>query len=98
MPKEIEITNLLLAALLETGGASVTDVIPKARYSVIKLDVSHFNKNALSEKILRLSRVIERVEDHDELKHIFSASMLGEMEDRYVRLKRRVVQERSAKC
>ena len=98
MSNEIEITNLLLAALLETGGACVTDVIPKARYSVVKLDISHFNKNALSEKILRLSRVVERAEDPEELKHIFSASMLGEMEDRYVRLKRRVVKERSAKC
>lgn len=98
MSKEIEITNLLLAALLETGGASVTDVIPKTRYSVVKLDISHFSKDALSSKVMRLSRVIDRTEDPDELKHIFSASMLGEMEDRYVRLKRRVVKERSAKC
>lgn len=98
MSKNIEITNLLLAALLETGGASVIDVTPKTRYSSVKLDISHFNKNALSEKILRLSRVVARVEDPEELKHIFSASMLGEMEDRYVRLKRRVVKERSSKC
>lgn len=98
MANEIEITNLLLAALLETGGACVTHVIPKTRYSVVRLDISHFNKNALSEKILRLSRVVERAEDPEELKHIFSASMLGEMEDRYVRLKRRVVKERSTKC
>lgn len=98
MSNEIEITNLLLAALLETGGASVISVVPKTRYSTVVLDVSHFNKNALSEKVLRLSRVIERAEDPEELKHIFSASMLGEMEDRYVRLKRRIVMERSSKC
>lgn len=98
MSNEIEITNLLLAALLETGGASVIGVIPKTRYSTVKLDITHFNKNALSEKILRLSRVVERYEDPEELKHIFGSSMLGEMEDRYVRLKRRVVKERSANC
>ena len=98
MGNQIEITNLLLAALLETGGACVVEVTPKTRYSAVKLDVSHFNKIALSEKILRLARVVERAEDPEELKHIFSSSMLGEMEDRYVRLKRRVVKERSSKC
>lgn len=96
--KNIEITNLLLAAFLESGGACVIGIKSKSRYSKVELDLSHFNKKALEEKILRLGRVVGRVEDVDELKHIFSASMLGEIEDKYIRLKKRVVQERGKKC
>lgn len=94
----LEITNLLLAAFLEAGGACVVNIKTKARYSKVELDLSHFNKKALEEKIMRLGRVVGRAEDVDELKHIFSASMLGEIEDKYIRLKRRVVLERGKKC
>jgi hypothetical protein len=89
------VTNLLLAAFLESGGASISRITPKGRYSQVTIDMTHFNKEALTDKVARLGRVIDRIEDVQELKHLFSASMLGEVEDRYIRLKRRVVNERN---
>ena len=90
----LSFTNLLLAAVLECGGAHVNQVRPNRRYSTVDLDLTHFSRDMLVQKISRLLRVIERTEDNQELKHLFSASMLGEVEDKYIRLKRRVVQER----
>lgn len=98
MTKSIEITNLLLAAFLEAGGACVIGIKPSTRFSKVELDLSHFSKEALEDKIMRLGRVVGRIEDAEELKHIFSASMLGEVEDKYIRLKKRVVKERGKKC
>ena len=96
--RSIDITNLLLTSLLECGGAVTENIESKHRYSKITIDLTHFNKNALAQKISRLARVVERIESDEELKHLFSASMLGELEDKYIRLKRRVVQERGNKC
>jgi hypothetical protein len=93
-PSELDVTNLLLAAVLECGGAEIERVTPHRRYSKITLDLEHFSRDRLADKVGRLLRVIERAEDDHELAHLFSASMLGEVEDKYIRLKRRVVQER----
>lgn len=90
----IEITNLLLAALLECGGGSVENIESKNRYSKIKVNLAHFSRDSLYAKVERLSRVIERAESTEELKHLFSATVMGELEDKYVRLKKRVVKER----
>ena len=92
--RSIQVTNLLLASLLECGGGQVTDIKSKHRYSLVSVNLEHFSKDALAEKVMRLARVIERIESDEELKHLFSASILGELEDKYVRLKRRVVRER----
>ena len=92
--KNLEVTNLLLAAVLECGGAEINGIRPHRRFSTIDLDLTHFSRERLAERVRRLVRVIERIEDDNELKHLFSASMLGEVEDKYIRLKRRVVQER----
>ena len=95
--RTIQVTNLLLASLLECGGGQTVEIKSKHRYSMVSVDLEHFNKDALAEKVLRLARVIERTESDEELKHLFSASMLGELEDKYIRLKRRVVRERGDK-
>jgi hypothetical protein len=90
----IEITNLLLAALLECGGGSVEGIESKNRYSKITVNLDHFSRGSLYAKVDRLARVIERAESDEELKHLFSATVMGELEDKYVRLKKRVVKER----
>jgi len=94
MTQEIKVTNLLLASLLECGGAAVNRIDPSRRYSTVTLDLTHFNRAQLVDKLNRLVRVIERAEDPAEFTQLFGASMLGEMEDKYVRLKRRVVSTR----
>ncbi|MGA1353407.1 MAG: hypothetical protein ACO32I_01280 [Candidatus Limnocylindrus sp.] len=97
MTQEIKVTNLLLASLLECGGASVNTIDPSRRFSTVTLDLTHFSREQLVDKLNRLVRVIERAEDPAEFTQLFSASMLGEMEDKYVRLKRRVVSAREDK-
>ena len=94
--RSIEVTNLLLASLLECGGGVSAQIKSQHRYSRVTVDLTHFSKEALAEKLSRLTRVVERIESDEELKHLFSASMLGELEDKYVRIKRRVVRERGA--
>lgn len=90
----MDVTNLLLAAVLQCGGADVDKITPHRRYSSVTLALDHFSRDQLAEKIRRLLRVVERAETDQELSLLFGASMLGEVEDRYIRLKRRVVQER----
>lgn len=97
MTQEIKVTNLLLAALLECGGAAVNTIEPSRRFSTVSLDLSHFSREQLVDKLNRLVRVIERAEDPAEFTQLFSASMLGEMEDKYIRLKRRVVARREVR-
>ena len=95
MEKKIQVTNLLLASLLQSGGAQVECIKTKTRYSVVELDLTHFSTELLADKIARLERVLRRMEDPEELKQLFSNTVMGETEDKYIRLKRRVVKERS---
>lgn len=90
-------TNLLLASFLECGGAAITKIEARSRYSVVHLNLEYLNKDILSSKSDRLSRVISRLEDNSEWTHLFNSCILGEVEDKYLRLKRRVVEERGKK-
>mgnify|MGYP001157366035 CR=1 FL=1 len=91
----LKTSNLLLAALLESSGGHVTSIAPRSRYSLVTVDLSSFSKEILEEKTSRLSRVVANIEDNEEWVHLFNNTFLGEVEDRYVRLKKRVVRERS---
>ena len=91
----LKVSNLLLAALLECGGARVTAVEFKHRYSEVSLDLTKFSKETLLAKTERLSRVVSRVEDDQEWKHLFTGCILGELEHKYIMLKRRIVKERT---
>lgn len=88
-------SNLLLAAFLEAGGAAVIDITVGRRYSQVHLNLDCLSKELLSNKAGRLCRVVERVEDPKEWTQLFNGCILGEVEDRYLRLKRRIADERS---
>ena len=88
-------SNLLLAAFLECGGAAIIDIQVGKRYSQVHLNLDCLSKDLLSEKAGRMSRVIDRVEDTKEWTQLFNGCILGEIEDRYLRLKRRIADERS---
>lgn len=91
---EVRTSNLLLAALLECGGASIARIEYKSRFSLVFLDTSTLSNQALVEKFNRVGRCIEKVEDDAEWGMLFNTCMLGELEDKYLRLKRRISQER----
>lgn len=88
-------SNLLLASFLEAGGAAIIDIHVGKRYSLVHLNLDCLSKELLSNKANRLCRVIERVEDAKEWTQLFNGCILGEVEDRYIRLKRRIADERS---
>lgn len=88
-------SNLLLAAFLECGGAAVVKIDVGHRYSLVYLNLDCLSKDILSNKSDRLSRVVNRVEDVKEWTTLFNGCILGELEDKYYRLKRRIVDERS---
>ena len=88
-------SNLLLAAFLECGGGAVTKIEIRSRYSLVHLNLNYLSKDLLASKSDRLSRVIERLEDPSEWTHLFNSCLLGEVEDKYLRLKRRIVDERA---
>jgi hypothetical protein len=88
-------SNLLLAAFLECGGGTIVHIESRKRYSIIHLNLAYLSKDILVNKSNRLSRVIDRLEDPSEWSHLFNGCILGEVEDKYLRLKRRIVDERS---
>ena len=88
-------SNLLLAAFLECGGGAITRIETRSRYSIVHLNLNYLSKDMLASKSDRLSRVIERLEDPSEWTHLFNGCILGEVEDKYLRLKRRIVDERA---
>jgi len=92
---DFKTSNLLLAAFLECGGGAIVKVETRSRYSIVHLNLNYLNKDLLSSKSDRLGRVIERLEDPSEWTHLFNSCLLGEVEDKYLRLKRRIVDERS---
>lgn len=89
-PTQFKTTNLLLAALLESGGATIDAIESGKKFSTITLTVPPYCKESLEKKSERLHRVIERLEDTEEWRELFNISVLGEMEDKYVKLKRRI--------
>ena len=93
--KQFSTSNLLLAAFLECGGATITYIKTRDRYSTVYLNLDYLNKDILESKSKRLGRVVSRVEDPSEWMHLFNSCILGEVEDKYLRLKRRIVDERS---
>ena len=95
LPQSIKSTNLLLSALLECAGAEVKGISAGARYSEVSIDLEGFSQEKLTRKIDRLKRVVERVENDEEWRQIFNGTLLGELENKYICLKRRVVSERN---
>ncbi len=92
--REFKTSNLLLAAFLECGGASIARIELKSRFSVVYMDLTELRDSTLADKLNRVVRCVEKVEDDTEWGLLFNACMLGEIEDRYLRLKRRITQER----
>ena len=93
--KQFSTSNLLLAAFLECGGAVITRIQIGSRYSIVYLNLDYLNKGILENKSNRLGRVVNKVEDPSEWAHLFNSCILGEVEDKYLRLKRRIVDERA---
>jgi DNA-binding XRE family transcriptional regulator len=92
--EEFKTTNLLLASLLEASGATITNIEIGKKFSTITLDVPSYCKDSLSNKVERLGRVIGRLESVDEWKDLFASTVLGDMEDKYVRLKRKITRSK----
>ena len=93
--KSFSTSNLLLAAFLECGGATITKIDTRRRYSIVHLNLDYLSKDILVSKSDRLGRVVSRLEDPSEWNHLFNSCILGEVEDKYLRLKRRIVDERA---
>lgn len=87
-------TNLLFAAVLLTNGAEVISINTGARFSEIILDTSLLSRDQLAGKFLKLSIAIKHPEENPDLQNIFNSSILGDIEDKYLRLKRAVVEKR----
>lgn len=92
--EEFKTTNLLLASLLEASGATITAIDIGKKFSTITLEVPSYCRDSLSSKIERLGRVVGRQESTDEWKDLFSNTVLGDMEDKYVRLKRKITRSK----
>lgn len=92
--EEFKTTNLLLAALLEAAGATITNIEIGKKFSTITLEIPSYCKDSLANKVERLDRVITRTESVDEWKDLFSSTILGDMEDKYVRLKRKITRSK----
>ena len=91
---EFKTSNLLLAAFLECGGASISRIEYKSRFSVVFLDTAGLKNTTLVDKLGRVGRCVEKIEDDAEWSMLFNTCMLGELEDKYLRLKRRISQEK----
>jgi hypothetical protein len=92
--QELKTTNLLLAALLEASGATILSLENGKKFTTVTLEIPNYCKDQLLNKIERLTRVVNRVESNDEWKDLFSNTVLGDMEDKYVRLKRKITRAR----
>jgi hypothetical protein len=92
--QELKTTNLLLAALLEASGATILSLENGKKFTTVTLEIPNYCKDQLLNKIERLTRVVNRVESNDEWKDLFSNTVLGDMEDKYVRLKRKITRTR----
>ena len=90
--EEYTTTNLLLAALLTVGGAEISDVEIGPRFSKIKLDLTEMDKALLKSKFEKLIDSIEK--DEVDWSSTFDRSVLGDIEDKYLRLKRMIFQGR----
>jgi len=90
--EEYTTTNLLLAALLTVGGAEISDVEIGARFSKIVLNLEELDKNILKNKFQKL---LENIDEEDvDWASAFDRSVLGDIEDKYLRLKRMIFQGR----
>jgi hypothetical protein len=95
--QEFKTTNLLLASLLEASGAVIVSTEIGKKFSTITLEIPNYCKDQLCNKIERLARVVSRMESTDEWRDLFSNTVLGDMEDKYVRLKRKITRSRESK-
>ncbi len=90
--KDFETTNLLLAALLISANADLVELKVGARFSKVHLNLDHVNADELGDKLERLA-VGVRQEDPD-WTLLFDKSILGDIEDKYLRLKRMISRAR----
>ena len=89
---DFETTNLLLAALLTAGGGQLQDVIVGPRFSRVQVDLSSLDKEALAARFERLAVGIRQ--DDPDWTLLFDRSVLGDIEDKYLRLKRMISRSR----
>jgi hypothetical protein len=90
--KKFETTNLLLAALLISANGDLDDLKVGPRFSKAELDLSSLDAEGLALKLERLA-VGVRQEDPD-WTLLFDKSVLGDIEDKYLRLKRMISRAR----
>jgi len=85
-------TNLLLAALLIVGNAEIADIEIGPRFSKVKLNLKEMDKTVLATKFKKLIENLN--EENVDWVSTFDRSILGDIEDKYLRLKRMIFQAR----
>jgi outer membrane murein-binding lipoprotein Lpp len=100
---DYETTNLLLASLLMAGNASLSDLEIGSRFSKVKVDISSLDTSVLAAKLRKLADELEQAGDPQipntnspqaDYGRIYDRSILGDIEDKYLRLKRMIFQGR----
>ena len=89
---DFETTNLLLAALLTVGGAELNDVKVGPRFSKVDIDLTNLDAEALAARFERLAVGIRQ--ENPDWTMLFDRSVLGDVEDKYLRLKRMISRSR----
>ena len=100
---DYETTNLLLASLLMAGNASLSDLEIGSRFSKVKIDISSLDTAVLAIKLRKLADELEQAGESPDAStspseadygRIYDRSILGDIEDKYLRLKRMIFQGR----
>jgi hypothetical protein len=102
MKDEYVTTNLLLAAMLIAGNASIADIEVGGRFSKVKIDMSSLDVSILVSRFRKLADELELAGTSDDDKRpspvdyspVYDRSVLGDIEDKYLRLKRMIFQAR----
>lgn len=91
-------TNLLLAAYLVTGGATVLSLEESGRYTRVHLDLSTLTRSSLAGHAEQLAMAL-RCSDCGmaSLEELFEFSLLGRVDTEYQKLKRLISIKRSTR-
>lgn len=90
----IRTTNLLYAAVLLTDGAEVLMIKSGPKFSEIFLDVSQLNREHLSQRLQKLAISMQDVDNFPDVTAVIDNSIMGDIDDKYIRLKRAVIGKR----
>jgi hypothetical protein len=96
----ISLSNLLLAAVLLTGGAKLIRIIPDGRRHLVSLDTSKLSTGYLAKSFEMFTERLASLDEasgKEDWEHLFDSAVLGTIDREYRRLKRLIAKKNPSK-